>query len=142
MERKVKKLEHCHTEVTVNVDKDLWKKAQAKAFKKIAANIIVPGFRKGKAPENMLKGRVDQMRVFNEAINDVLQPVYEDVLKNEKLQPMARPAFDVTKLSEDELEVKVTVVTRPEVNLGKYTGYELGKETAEVKEEEIDAAIR
>ena len=141
MERKVKKLEHCHTEVTVNVDKDLWKKAQAKAFKKIAANITVPGFRKGKAPENMLKGRVDQMKVFNEAINDVLQPVYEDVLTGEKLQPMARPAFDVTKLSEEELEVKVTVVTRPEVNLGKYAGYELGKETAEVKDEEVDAAI-
>ena len=141
MERKVKKLEHCHTEVTVNVDKDLWKKAQNKAFKKIAANITVPGFRKGKAPENMLKGRVDQMKVFNEAINEVLQPVYEDVLKGENLQPMARPAFDVTKLSEDELEIKVTVVTRPEVKLGKYTGYELGKETAEVKDEEIDAAI-
>ena len=48
MERKVTKLEHCHTEVTVNVDKDLWKKAQEKAFKKLAANITVPGFRKGK----------------------------------------------------------------------------------------------
>ncbi len=141
MERKVTKLEHCHTEVLVNVDKDLWKKAQEKAFNKIASNITVPGFRKGKAPVNMLKGRVNQMEVFNEAINNVLQPVYEDILKNEDIQPVARPAFDVTKLSEDDLEIKVTVATRPEINLGKYTGYELGKATAEVKDEEIDAAI-
>ena len=141
MERKVKKLEHCHTEVTVNVDKDLWQKAQKKAFNKIAANVTVPGFRKGKAPANMLKGRVDQMKVFNEAINEVLQPVYEDVLKGEKLQPMARPAFDVTKLSEEELEVKVTVVTAPEVNLGKYTGYELGKEKAEISDDEVNGSI-
>ena len=141
MERKVTKLEHCHTEVLVNVDKDLWKKVQEKAFNKIASNITVPGFRKGKAPANMLKGRVNQMEVFNEAINNVLQPVYEDILKNEDIQPVARPAFDVTKLSEDDLEIKVTVATRPEINLGKYTGYELGKATAEVKDEEVDAAI-
>ena len=141
MERKLTKLEHCHTEVLVNVDKDLWKKAQEKAFAKVASKITVPGFRKGKAPANMLKGRVNQMEVYNEAINNVLQPVYEDVLKNEDLQPVARPAFDVTKLSDDELEIKVTVATRPEINLGKYTGYELGKGKAEVKDEDVDAAI-
>ena len=141
MERKVTKLEHCHTEVLVNVDKDLWKKAQQKAFNKVASNITVPGFRKGKAPANMLKGRVNQMEVFNEAINNVLQPVYEDILKNEDIQPVARPAFDVTKLNEEELEIKVTVATRPEINLGKYTGYELGKAKVEVSDEEVDAAI-
>ena len=141
MERKVTKLEHCHTEVTVNVDKDLWKKAQDKAFKKLAANITVPGFRKGKAPVNMVKSRVDQMKVFNEAINDVLNPVYQDVLKEEKIEPMARPAFDVTKLSEEELEVKVTIVTRPEVELGKYQGLNVGKKKAEVKDEDVEASL-
>ena len=141
MERKVTKLEHCHTEVTVNVDKDLWKKAQDKAFKKLAANITVPGFRKGKAPVNMVKSRVDQMKVFNEAINDVLNPVYQDVLKEEKIEPMARPAFDVTKLSEEELEVKVTIVTRPEVELGKYQDLNIGKKKAEVKDEDVEASL-
>ena len=141
MERKVTKLENCHTEVLVNVDKDLWKKAQDKAFKKLAANVTVPGFRKGKAPVNMVKSHVDQMKVFNEAINDVLNPVYQDILANEKLEPMVRPSFDVTKLSEEELEVKVTIVTRPNVNLGKYQGYELGKKNAEVKDEEVEQAI-
>ncbi len=141
MERKVTKLEHCHTEVLVNVDKDLWKKAQQKAFNKVASNITVPGFRKGKAPANMLKGRVNQMEVFNEAINNVLQPVYEDILKNEDIQPVARPAFDVTKLSEEDLEIRVTIATRPEINLGKYTGYELGKAKVEVTDKEVDADI-
>jgi len=141
MERKVTKLEHCHTEVLVNVDKDLWKKAQKKAFDKVAANITVPGFRKGKAPANMLKGRVNQMEVYNEAINHVLQPVYEDILNNEDIQPVARPSFDITKLTDDELEVKVTIATRPEVNLGKYTGHKIGKEDSSVNEDEVNAAI-
>ena len=141
MERKVTKLEHCHTEVLVNVDKDLWKKAQDKAFKKLAENVTVPGFRKGKAPVNMLKGHIDQMKLFNEAINNVLNPVYQDILENEKLEPMARPSFDVTKLSDEELELKVTIVTRPEAELGQYTGYKLGKSEPEVSEEEVDASL-
>ena len=141
MERKVTKLEHCHTEVLVTVDKDLWKKAQDKAFNKLAKDVTIDGFRKGKAPLNMVKSRIDQGRVYNEAINDVVDPVYRDILENEKLQPMARPSFEVTKLSDDELEIKVIIVTRPEVELGKYTGYKLGKEEASVSDEELDASL-
>ena len=141
MERKVTQLENCHTEVLVNVDKDLWKKAQDKAFKKLAANVTIPGFRKGKAPVNMVKGHVDQMKVFNEAINNVLDDVYKDVIENEKLEPMVRPAVDVTKLSEEELEVKLTIVTRPVAKLANYKDHKIGKAKVEVKDEEVDAAI-
>ena len=107
MERKVTKLEHCRSEVLVNVDKDLWKKAQDKAFKKLAENVTIDGFRKGKAPLNMVKSRIDQGRMYNEAINEVLNPVYQDILANEDLQPMARPQFEVTKLSDEELELNI-----------------------------------
>ena len=141
MERKVTKLEHCHTEVLVNVDKDLWKKAQDKAFNKLAQNITVDGFRKGKAPVALVRSRIDQGKMFNEAINEVLNPVYLDILQNEKIQPMARPSFEVTKLSDDELELKVIIVTRPEVELGQYTGYKLGKEEVDVSEEELEASL-
>jgi trigger factor len=141
MERKINKLANCHVEVVVNVDKDLWKKAQEKAFNNLAKNVSIPGFRPGKAPMHLIKGHVDQSRVFNDAVNGVLNPVYEDILKNEDIQPVARPTFDVTKLSEDELELKVVLVTRPEVNIGQYTGYTLGKEDPEVTEEDINKAI-
>ena len=141
MERKVTKLEHCHTEVLVNVDKDLWKKAQDKAFNKLAANITIDGFRKGKAPINMVRSRIDQGRMYNEAINEVLNPVYQDILTNEDIRPMARPSFEVTKLSDEELEVKVIIVTAPEAELGKYTGFAIGKETADVSDEEVEASL-
>ena len=141
MERKVTKLEHCHTEVLVNVDKDLWKKAQDKAFKKLAENITIDGFRPGKAPINMVKSRIDQGKMYNEAINEVLNPVYQDILANEDVKPMARPSFEVTKLSDEELEIKVIIVTAPEAELGKYTGIAVGKQTAEVSEEEVEASL-
>ena len=141
MERKVTKLEHCRTEVIVNVDKDLWKKAQDKAFNKLAENITIDGFRKGKAPLSMVKQRIDQGRMYNEAINDVLNPVYLEILQEEKIQPMARPSFEVTKLSNEELELRVVIVTRPEVELGQYTGFKLGKENPEVTDEEVEASL-
>ena len=141
MERKVKQLENCRTEVVVNVDKDLWKQAQDRAFKKLAENVTVDGFRKGKAPVSLVKNRINQMDVFNEAINDVLTPVYQDVIENEKIEPMVRPAVDVTKLSEEELEVKLTIVTRPVVKIGKYKDHKIGKKNVEVKDEEVENAI-
>ena len=141
MERKVTKLEHCHTEVLVNVDKDLWKKAQDKAFKKLAANVTIAGFRKGKAPINMVKSHIDQGKMYNEAINDVLNPVYQEVVQEEKIIPMARPSFEVTKISDEELELKVILVTAPEVELAQYTDHKIGKEEASVSEEELEASL-
>ena len=81
------------------------------------------------------------MKVFNEAINDVLNPVYQDIITNEKIEPMARPSFDVAKLSEEELEVKVTIVTRPEVELGKYQDHKIGKKEAEVSDKDVEDSI-
>ena len=143
MERKVTKLEHCRAEVLVNVDKDLWKKAQEKAFNKLAKNVEYHGFRKGNVPLQIVKqhGLVNQGQVFNEAINSLVDSVYQEVLTEEKIVPFARPSFDVSKISEDELELKFIIVTRPEVELGKYTGYKLGKSEVSVSEEEVNNAI-
>ena len=143
MERKVTKLEHCRTEVLVNVDKDLWKKAQDKAFNKLAKNVEYHGFRKGNVPLQIVKqhGLVNQGQVFNEAINSLVDSVYQEVLTEEKIVPFARPSFDVSKISEDELELKFIIVTRPEVELGKYTGHKVGKSEVSVSEEEVNNAI-
>ena len=141
MERKVTKLEHSHTEVLVTVDEKSWKAAQDKAFNKLAANVEVDGFRKGKAPANLVKGKIDPMKVMDEAINSLLPTIYGEILKEEKLEPVARPQVDVTKLSDTELEVKFVIVTAPEVKLGQYKGLKIGKAEASVSEEEIKKAI-
>lgn len=141
MERKVTKLEHSHTEVLVTVDEKTWKAAQEKAFNKLAANVTVDGFRKGKAPANLVRSKVDPMKVMDEAINSLLPSLYSEILKEEKLQPVARPQVDVTKLSDTELEVKFVIVTAPEVKLGQYKGLEIGKEEVKVTAKEVDAAI-
>ena len=141
MERKVNQIDEAHVEVLVNVDEASWKDAQAKAFKKLAANVTVPGFRKGKAPENMIKGKIDQVKVMDEAINALLPTLYRDVLENEDIKPFNQPKADVTKLSDKDLEVKFTIVTMPTIKLGEYKGLKIGKGEVTVTDKDVEDAI-
>ena len=141
MERKVTKLEHSRTEVLVTVDEKSWKAAQEKAFNKLAANVTIAGFRKGKAPANLVRSKVDPMKVMDEAINGLLPTLYSEIMKEEKIVPVARPNVDVTKLSDKELEVKFTIATAPEVKLGQYKGLTIGKGEVKVTAADVDKAI-
>ncbi len=141
MERKVTKLEHSHVQVDVVVDEKSWKAAQDKAFNKLAANVTVDGFRKGKAPKNLVKDKVDQMKVLDEAINSLLPKIYEEILTEDKIRPFARPAVDITKVSDTELEIKFVLVTAPEVKLGAYKGLEIGRKAVKVTKKDVDEAL-
>lgn len=141
MKREVKKLENSKVEVLCDVEPAKWKEYQEKAFKKLAANLELKGFRKGKVPEAMARKEIKQGQIFNEAVNLSLQPAYEEVLKEEKLQPFARPSVDVTKLSDTDLQLKFIIVLAPEVTLGEYKGLAIKKAAVKVEEKEIDAEI-
>ena len=141
MERKVTKLEHSHVQVDVVVDEQSWKNAQDKAFNKLAENVTIDGFRKGKAPKNLVKARIDQMKVLDEAINSLLPKIYEEILTEDKIRPYARPQVDVTKVSDTELEVKFVLVTAPEVKLGAYKGLEIGRKEVKVTKKDVEEAL-
>lgn len=142
MKREVKKLENSKVEVLCDVESALWKEYQEKAFKKLAANLELKGFRKGKVPEAMARKEINQGQIFNEAVNLSLQPAFDEVLREEKLQPFARPSVDVTKLSDNELQLKFIVVLAPEVKLGQYKGLGVKKAEVKVDAKEVDAEIK
>ena len=141
MERKITKLEHSHVEVLVTVDEKSWKDAQKKAFDKQAANVTVDGFRKGKAPEHLVRAKIDQMKVLDEAINALLPIAYREIIEQDKIIPQAQPKVDITKVSDTELEIKFTLVVAPEVKLGAYKGLKIGHEQIVVEDKDVDVAI-
>ena len=141
MERKVNKLEQGHVEVLVTVDEKTWKDAQEKAFNKLAENVTIDGFRKGKAPKNLVRSRIDQMKVLDEAINALLPKMYQEIIEKDGVRPYARPQVDVTKVSDTELEVKFLLAVAPEVKLGKYKGLEIGKKEAKVTKKDLEEAL-
>lgn len=141
MKRVVNKLEKSKVEVVCDIDEKVWKEAQEKAFEKLAKDLSLPGFRKGKVPSEMARKHIDTAKILNEAINGLLQPTFDEVLKEEKLQPVVRPSVDVSKVSDKELQLKFSIVLAPEVTLGAYKDLGLKKDKAEVKEDEIKAEV-
>lgn len=141
MKRTVNRLENSQVELILSFEGEEWKDANKKAFDKLAKEVEVPGFRKGHAPENLVRKKIDHARVINDAIDMLLQPAYETALDEEKIMPFARPNLEITKVTDDEMEAKISIIVAPEVELGQYKGLHVEKTAVEVTPEEIDAEI-
>lgn len=142
MEKVVNKLEHSKVEVVVSVDKAAWSDAKEKAFKKLAANVTVKGFRKGKAPIDLAKKKIDPNQVLDDAINSLLPSAYEEALKDTDIHPFEKPTVDVSKLSDDGVDLKFTILCVPEVTLGKYKGLHIDKKEIKVSKKDVENAIK
>ena len=141
MKHAIKKIEESKIEATVEVDQQVWKAAQQKAFEKVASTVTIPGFRPGKAPLGMLKGKIDPNKVFDEAINDVLPAVFGELVSEEKLKPFTKPEISIDKLSDTELQIKFTITLVPEVTLGQYKDLHAERKAPAVTDAEVEEAI-
>jgi trigger factor len=141
MKSTIKTLDKGIIEGVCNVEKELWASAQKKAFNKLASKVVIKGFRPGKAPERFLRERISKTQIFNEAVEEVLTPVYTSFLVENKLQPFSRPNVDITKLSDDELQVKFTVTLFPKVTLAAHSGLTAEKKVEGVTDKEVEEAI-
>ncbi len=141
MKRTINKIGDSKIELTVEADKDFWKKAQERAFEKVSSKVSIKGFRQGKAPKEMLRQHTNPEAVFNEAIEDVLNPIFAQAISEEKIVPFFRPDVKVTKISDDELTLVYTIVLAPKATLGEYKGLKAKKEAPSVSDEEVNASI-
>ena len=98
-----KKLENAIVELTVAFDVDEWKETQKKALNKLAKKVKIDGFRPGKAPIAMVKARVSKGSILEEATDMILQANFVKILNDAKVEPLAQPALNINKVSEEEL---------------------------------------
>ena len=136
-----KELEQCHVQVDVVIDEAKWKAAQEASFKKLAKDVQIDGFRKGNAPEALVRKHIDQGKLLDDAINSLLPEAYKEALEKGKLEPFAQPKVDVTKLSDTNLEVRFIITVGPKVELGQYKDLQIGKKEAKVTAKEVEEAI-
>lgn len=128
--------------IDVEVEAEKVTTALDQAFKKVAAKVNVPGFRKGKVPRGIFESRFGVESLYQDAIDILLPEVYTAVVKENNLEPVDRPEIDVTQFAKGQsfkFTAKVTV--KPEVQLGEYKGLEIEAVQAEVTEEEIAAEL-
>ena len=138
METVVNKIENSLVEIEVKVEEDVWKEAQNKALKKLAKDVKIDGFRKGKAPLQLVKNKINKQLLLEEALDDVLKDCYSEVITANEIAPVSQPEVAVTKMSADELEFKVTATVKPDVELGQYKGLNVARDEVEVTDEDVN----
>lgn len=141
MATELKKVGNSEYEVEYVVTGDELKKAKEKALNKLASKVSIKGFRKGKAPLNMVKDYISGADLANETISQSLQPAYTAVLAEHKITPIARPDIDVKSYKEDEIVLVFNIDVAPEVTLGEYKGIDIPEAKCEVSDEEVKEAI-
>ncbi len=114
----------------------------ADAYKKIASQINVPGFRKGKVPAAMIEQRVGRAAVLDEAINSALPIFYGQAVREAELLVIGRPEVDIKEFNDNEkLSFTAEVSIRPEVTLPDFSKITITVDNAEVTDKDLDEQI-
>jgi len=139
----VETLSPTRAKLTVEVPFEELKPSLDAAYKQIAQQINIPGFRRGKVPPMVIDRQVGRGAVLDQAINDVLPKMYIEALEANELQPLAQPEIEVTKLEDNEvLEFTAEVDVRPEVELPAYDGLEAEVPDIEVTDADVEEQVQ
>ncbi|GAA4718694.1 trigger factor [Isoptericola chiayiensis] len=141
MKSAVETLEPTKVKLTVEVEYDELKPSIDHAYKHIAEQVNIPGFRKGKVPPRIVDQRIGWGAVVEHAVNEGLSGFYRDAIGAEELRPLGQPEVEVTqipeKAGEGQLSFVAEVEVRPELELPELSGIDLTVETTEVSDEDV-----
>jgi trigger factor len=128
--------------LTVEVPFEELKPSLDKAYKTIAQQINVPGFRRGKVPPMVIDRQVGRGAVLEQAINDVLPQKYMEAMQEHDLQPLAQPEIEVTRIDDNEaLEFTAEVDVKPEITIPDYSGLSAEVDDIEVSDDDVQEQI-
>ncbi|WP_121251997.1 trigger factor [Nocardioides ferulae] len=143
MKSAVETLSPTRAKLTVEVPFEELKPSLDAAYKQIAQQINVPGFRRGKVPPMVIDRQVGRGAVLDQAINDVLPKKYVEALQANDLQPLAQPEIEVTKFEDNQtLEFTAEVEVRPEIELPDYDGLEAQVDDVTVTDEDVEEQVQ
>ncbi len=142
MSSKVELLDNGMAVLTVEVDVDTFKQAMKEAYKRNAKHFNYPGFRKGKAPMQLVLNTYGESVLYDAAFDICAQPAYEEALKEQNQEPYSTPQVDIVEIGMDK-GVKFTAeyALKPEVELGEYKGVTAYCPPTEVTDEQVDQRI-
>lgn len=117
-------------------------KGFAKAVQKIASQVNIPGFRKGKAPRRILELQVGKEAIKQEAFEILANDCFRKAMADEKLIPVSDPTLKESKFEENqEMELVLSIMLRPEPKLGEYKGLSVERKEPEITEEQVNEAV-
>ena len=114
-----------------------------RAYKQLAQQVRLPGFRPGKAPAKLLEARVGRAAVLEQVVNEVLPTRYSEAVTTEELRPLGQPEIEVTKIEDgEELTFTAEVDVRPDIDLPDLSELKISVDPIEVADDEIEAELK
>ncbi len=128
--------------IVVEIDKELMESGVQKAYMKARKNIMIPGFRKGKAPRKMIESMYGAHVFYEDGLEEIFPEVYDFAVIKQDVKAVGRPSLTDMQISDDNI-VTLTLTTDvyPEVTLGDYKGLEIEKAEAAVSDEQVQAEL-
>lgn len=141
--KETKKVDTNRYQLEITVDGEKFREAIREAYKRNGKKINVPGFRKGKAPLQMVETYYGAEIFFEDALNLLYNDLIEDAIKESGLKVINdKMDFDLVSISkEDGADFKVTLTTYPEIEIGEYKGLKAEKNPVKVDAAEVNAEI-
>ncbi|MDD3693135.1 MAG: trigger factor [Oscillospiraceae bacterium] len=136
------KVDTNRVELEVEVDAEAFNAAVNKAYKKNISKLNVPGFRKGKAPRQLVEKIYGSDVFYDDAINDLYPTALSEAIDQSEYEYVDdKVDFDIVSVGEQGLVFKAVITVKPEVEVGKYKGLKAKKKVEAVTEDDIDAEI-
>ena len=128
--------------IVVEIDKELMESGVNKAYMKARKNIMIPGFRKGKAPRKMIESMYGAHVFYEDGLEEIFPQIYDFAIARQDFKAIGRPTLKDMQIGDDNI-VTLTLTTEvyPEVTLGQYKGLEVEKAEAEVSDAQVQAEL-
>ncbi|WP_026549203.1 trigger factor [Arthrobacter sp. Br18] len=146
MKSAVENLSPTRVKLNVEVPFEELKPSIDKAYKTIASQVQVPGFRKGKVPQKLIDQRVGRGYVIETAVNDGLNGFYQSAVQEAGIRPLSRPEVEITEVPDPSAEsgqllFTVELDVRPDIDLPDYSGIEVTVEATEASDADVEKSL-
>jgi trigger factor len=144
MQTTVERTDRHTVRLTIEVPPEEFGRDLDRAYRKVAQQVRIPGFRKGKVPRKVIDAQIGREAVLGEFLEDAVPGYYRDALRENDLAPIAEPDVDLEQLEEGKpLVFTVTVEVRPRLKLeaSDYRGVQVERPPVQVTEEEVDRLV-
>ena len=125
--------------LSFTIEAEKFEEAMKKVYAKTAKYFTIPGFRKGKAPMQIVEKHYGSEIFYEDTFNELVPDIYDAAIKDNNIEAVSRPNIDITQMEKGkDLIFTAVVQIKPEVKLGKYKGIELKKIEYTVSDKEVE----
>lgn len=135
----IERIPESQVRLEIAADPEEQNEAIEKAYRKVAREVVIPGFRKGKAPRSMIERYFGREMVIDEANRELMDSLYRRAIEQEDLVPVGEPELD--SVEPDPLQFTVILPVYPTVDPGDYLSVRVEPEDASISEAEVDEVL-